>query len=161
MLPTKSLIVMLPFVFSIPLLAVSESVSAQEMEPTYRAIVKGGPEGLANLKLFHQHLMTSLGVTNLALAEVGCDKCEKLNSGPPEDVLVFYFPRRTPIVLAFTLSWRHVQATNRSSDFSLQMDGEPPPSPACSDHGAGCMPRAACQVTDFCDKPKGGLCNAC
>lgn len=157
----KSLIFALSIALAFPLFVASTSASADKLEPTYRAIVKGGSDGLPRLKLFHERLLVLLGVTNLAEADVGCDKCEKLNSGPPEDALVFYLPQRTLTALAFTLSWSHVQTAGVASDFTLQLDAESPPSPACSDHGVNCKPRAACEITDFCDNPKGGLCNAC
>ena len=130
------------------------------MEPTYRGIVKGGPDGLERLKAFHTYLRDYLGVTNLELADVGCDKCAQLDSGPAEDILVFYLPRRALIVLAFSLSWQKVQETAGHAEFTLQLDSVPPPGPACPSVPQ-CKPRAACQPTDFCDKPYGGFCNPC
>ena len=158
MLRKKSLIVVLLFVVAIqPLIAGSASA---QMEPTYRAIVRGGPDGLERLKSFYAQLREYLGVTDLALADVGCDKCGELDSGPAEDVLVFYMPRKTLIVLAFTLSWLKVQEAGGNDQFTLQLDRVSPPDPLCPPVPQ-CKPRAACQITDFCDKPWGGTCDKC
>ena len=130
------------------------------MQLTYRAVVQGGPDGLQRLKLFHEQLKQLLGVTDLAMAEVGCDRCAELDSGEPETSLNFYMPRNTLVVLAFALSWSHVQATNGHDLFKISLDAVKPPDPICP-AVAGCKPRAACEVTQFCDKPWGGTCDKC
>jgi hypothetical protein len=160
MLPNKSLIVMLSFVLAVPILIAPDSASGAGMEPTYHATVKGGPNGLQRLKMFHEQLKQLLGVTDLALAEVGCDKCADLDSGPPEQSLSFYMPQNAVVVLAFALSWRHVQANSGHDLFKLEFDRVQPPDPVCPNI-TGCKPRAACEATDFCDKPWGGVCNKC
>ena len=140
-----------------------EGLAQNKFDPTYRAVVKGGgAEGLTRLKAFYSSLQGYLGVTNLALADVGCDKCHLLNSGAPEEVLVFYLPRRSIVIFAFTMAWQQVQMASPSAAlFSLQLDAVSPPPPVCSDYGINCKARAQCEITDFCDKPSGGICNWC
>ena len=161
MLPKMSRIAVLLAVVTVPLLAAPANGGGEGMEPTYHAIVQGGPNGLKRLKLFHEQLKQLLGVTDLAIAEVGCDKCADLDSGEPETTLNFYMPRNTLVVLAFALSWSHVQANEGHDLFKISLDAVPPADPVCPSVPAGCKPRAACEATDFCDKPWGGLCNKC
>ena len=89
MLLKKSFLVASFFaMLAIPTLALAQ------FEPTYRAIVTGGPtDGLTRLILFNKTLRAELGVSDLALANVGCDQCHELDSGQEE-------PRRTSAKIA-------------------------------------------------------------
>lgn len=160
MLPKMSRIAVLLAVVGLSLLTTPAKAGGEGMQLTYRAVVQGGPNGLQRLKLFHEQLKQLLGVTDLAMAEVGCDRCAELDSGEPETSLNFYMPRNTLVVLAFALSWSHVQATNGHDLFKISLDAVKPPDPICP-AVAGCKPRAACEVTQFCDKPWGGTCDKC
>lgn len=156
----KPIMVVLLGILSV-LLLVSPGSALEQMEPTFQATVSGGPQdGLQRLKMFNDTLMAHLGVTDLALADIGCVECADLDSGPPEESLTYFIPERTYVVLAFAMSWRDVQASKPHDLFTLQFSSIGPPQPVCPAI-TGCKARAACPQTDYCDKPWGGLCNAC
>jgi hypothetical protein len=130
----------------------------------YEVIVEGGPEGLGRLRAFHLQLKKVLGVADLGEADIGCDACADLNTGPPETKLRFAMERGQGglSLIAFVLSYHHVQtnANTMHKDFTLTVKGNPPQSPECPAI-AQCMPRPICIQTGSCDKPFGGTCNKC
>jgi hypothetical protein len=136
-------------------------------EVFYRVVVSGGSgtDSLSRLKLFHAEMLAVLNTSDLGWKDIGCDACELLNSGPPEQTLTFALYRNNHKGMkAFLHSYLAVQSKKGHDTFAMMVDGQSPAGAACPyPLPDTCGPRKICIQTNNCDKPTpvGGPCNLC
>jgi len=141
------------------------AVMADGTDDTYYSIkVSGGPddESLTRLKMFYARLLTELKVNDLGFANVGCDRCEKLDGGgPPVGSLKFAMVPDAMVLAAFAMSYHYVQSNWHHELFTMSIDGVTPSGTCPVPLPTGCAPRTICIQTSSCDKPYGGSCVKC
>ena len=125
-------------------------------DESFRITVTGGTNGRDRLTMFHNLLLWEVNPRALSEAYIECAECDDLLAGKAVDKLTLYvrrthFERNLPLL---TATFRDTYMESPASDFTMTIDGIPPPSlhsdPSCN--LPFCAVRTACAGSGGCSE---------